>query len=134
MHTTKNMEIAITNLFTSYNKCDQQVENIENTSKTYLAWIAGSSMISHSIHFDITALLVFFYFVLYLNYFHNLVKEACLFSSSSSLLMFATGQTPLLDEPQQNKNPSKNLVKHYMTISATCPVNGFYLIQGETFI
>ena len=68
-------------------------------------------MISHSIHFDITALLVFFYFVLYLNYFHILVKEVCLFSSSPSLLTLATGQTPLLDELKQNKNPSKKLVK-----------------------
>ena len=107
VHTTTNVQVAITSLFTSYNKCDQQVDNSckhWKYFKTYLTWIAGSSMISHS-------LLVFFYFILYLNHFNNLVKEACLFSSSSSLLMFTTGQTALLHELQQNKNLSKKLVK-----------------------
>ena len=57
VHTTTNMEIAITSLFTSYNKCDQQVDNSCKRwkyFKTYLTWIAGSSMISHSIHFYIS--------------------------------------------------------------------------------
>ena len=75
--TTKNVQVAITSLFTSYNKCDQQVDNSckhWKYFKTYLTWIAGSSMISYSIHYDITALLVFFYFVLYLNYFDILLS------------------------------------------------------------
>ena len=46
------------------------------------------------------------YFILYLNYFHHLVKEACLIFTVDIRYC----QTALLDKLQQNKNPSKKLV------------------------